>query len=339
MRILITGAAGFIGFYVVQRLLKEENIEVVGLDNLNDYYDVGLKLARLKACGIDPSQMEAKKNITGTLFPHYTFRQTDITDSQDIEQLFAEGKFDYVIHLAAQTGVRYSIENPMLYVQSNMVGFANILEACRHHHIKHLIYASSSSVYGMHNKIPYSETDNVDYPVSLYAATKKSNELMAHAYSHLYQLPATGLRFFTVYGPWGRPDMAPMLFAEAIFAGKPIKLFNGGDMLRDFTFVEDIAEGVFRTITVIPDSAGEHPYYRLFNIGNSAAVDLSAFVSEMERACDRQAIVELYPMQPGDVKETYADTTSLQAQTGYKPSTPLGEGVRRFIDWYKAYYW
>lgn len=337
IRILVTGAAGFIGFHVVKRLLRDSDVEVTGIDNLNDYYDTDLKLNRLHACGIEIKDI-SEAAIASTIYPQYTFYKIDIAETQQMDDLFTAGGFDYVIHLAAQGGVRYSIENPMAYTQSNLVGFTNILECCRHHHIKHLIYASSSSVYGSANKIPYNEEDNVDYPVSFYAATKKSNELMAHVYSHLYQLPTTGLRFFTVYGPWGRPDMAPMLFAQAISEDKPIELFNNGEMLRDFTFVDDIVEGVYRVISLLPDQNDIHPYYRIFNVGNSRPVNLSEFVSAMEKQWGKKAKTELRPMQPGDVKDTFADTALLEKYTGYKPSTTLDEGIKKFIDWYKDYY-
>lgn len=335
MKILITGTAGFIGFHVVQKLVKHEDIYIVGIDNLNDYYDTDLKYARLEECGIERNAIPDNKSVTSYKYPRYTFRKMDIADDKALENLFGEEKFDYVIHLAAQAGVRYSTENPRAYVYSNLLGFTNILECCRYHQIKHLIYASSSSVYGRHNAIPYQETNNVDYPVSFYAATKKSNELMAHSYSHLYQLPTTGLRFFTVYGPWGRPDMAPMLFAKAITEGTPIKLFNNGDMLRDFTFAEDIAEGIVRLINTVPNDKDRHPYYRIFNIGNSRAINLMDFVNIMEKALGKKAIIDMQPMHPGDVKETYADTSLLQEYTGYKPVTNLEEGIYKFVDWYK----
>jgi UDP-glucuronate 4-epimerase len=261
-----------------------------------------------------------------------------LEDREDIEKLFAAEKFDCVCNLAAQAGVRYSIENPHAYVQSNLLGFLNILECCRHNNIKHLVYASSSSVYGNTAKIPFSEQDRVDFPVSLYAATKKANELMAHTYSHLYKLPTTGLRFFTVYGEWGRPDMAPILFAKAITEGKPIKVFNHGDLSRDFTYVDDIVEGIARVLNSIPTENDKQPFYRVFNIGNSSPVPLMDFINTMENALEKKAILEMYPMQAGDVKITYADTSELEKNTHYKPSTSLKNGLEKFAAWYKAYF-
>lgn len=338
MKILVTGAAGFIGFHVVKKLLLLENTEIVGIDNINDYYDVNLKYSRLEICGINRDIISETVTVESKCYPTYHFQKLDVSDKIALCKLFDEHSFDYVIHLAAQAGVRYSIENPDAYVQSNLVGFANILECSRHSNIKHLIYASSSSVYGMNNAIPYSEDDNVDYPVSFYAATKKSNELMAHSYSHLYKLPTTGLRFFTVYGPWGRPDMAPMIFAKAISEGKPIKIFNNGNMMRDFTYIDDIVKGVVKVMITIPDEKDKHPFYRIFNIGNSCAVNLMDFVRTIEKNIGKKAILEMLPMQPGDVKETFADTSLLQEYTNYKPSTALEEGIAHFIEWYIGYY-
>ena len=319
MKVLVTGAAGFIGMHCAARLLARGDA-VVGLDNLNDYYAVSLKEARLAALGARAA---------------FRFERMDIADGPALHALFAREKPDAVLHLAAQAGVRYSLENPAAYVQSNLVGFANVLEACRRHPPRHLVYASSSSVYGSNRKLPWSEADNVDHPVSLYAATKKANELMAHSYSHLFGLPATGLRFFTVYGPWGRPDMSPMLFASAIMEGRPIQVFNHGDMQRDFTYVDDIVEG---TIRVLDRPAGGTPPCEVFNIGNHTPVGLLDYVAAMERALGREAKLELKPMQPGDVKSTYADTTRLAEATGFAPSTPLDEGLARFADWFKRYY-
>jgi len=330
----VTGAAGFIGFHLAERLLSEGN-EVVGLDNINDYYDVRLKYARLKETGIKQDSMEYGKSALSITIPNYRFIRLTLADRLSVEALFAEERFDIVCHLAAQPGVRYSIENPHAYIDSNIVGFMNILECCRHNKIKHLVYASSSSVYGNNDKVPFSEEDRVDYPISLYAATKKANELMAHTYSHLYQLPTTGLRFFTVYGPWGRPDMAPILFAKAIIEGKPIQVFNHGDLSRDFTYIDDIIEGVVRVINHIPDKNNTHPFYQLFNIGNSQPVPLMDFIRTMEEAIGKKAVLEMYPMQQGDVKTTYADTTELGKAVGYKPTTGLKEGVRRFVEWWK----
>jgi len=333
---LVTGTAGFIGFHLARRLAEEGN-EVVGLDNINDYYDVGLKYARLQETGISESQIEYGKLIQSETLEKYRFVKANLEDRKYLESLFITEKFDAVVNLAAQAGVRYSIENPHVYIDSNIVGFMNILECCRHNNIKHLVYASSSSVYGNNSKVPFSEEDRVDYPVSLYAATKKANELMAHTYSHLYQLPTTGLRFFTVYGPWGRPDMAPILFAKAIIKEEPIKVFNYGDLSRDFTYVDDIIEGVVRVINYIPDENAQQPYYRLFNIGNSQPVRLMDFIRGMEVAMGGKAILEMYPMQKGDVKTTYADTAGLEKAIGYKPATELEEGLGKFVGWYKLW--
>ena len=311
MKVLVTGAAGFIGFHLVQRLLGRGD-EVVGLDNLNAYYPVVLKEARL-------AQIDSER---------FRFVRMDLADREALPALFAAEHFDAVVNLAAQAGVRYSVENPWAYVDSNVVGFLNILECCRHYPVRHLVYASSSSVYGGNEKTPFSEEDRVDNPVSLYAATKKADELMAGCYCHLYGLKATGLRFFTVYGPWGRPDMSPMLFASAILAGKPIKVFNHGDMLRDFTYIDDIVEGVVRVLDRVPDR------HEVFNIGCSSPVKLMDFISEMERALGREADKVMLPMQPGDVYQTYADTGKLERELGYKPSVKLREGIGRFVDWY-----
>jgi len=334
MRILVTGAAGFIGYHLVKKLCKETEFEVTGIDNLNDYYEVSLKQSRLTDCGISYYD----KMEQSSCYPLYRFVKMDISNTDQLISLFSEYKFDIVIHLAAQAGVRYSLLNPHSYVLSNLVGFSNILECCRHHNVKHLIYASSSSVYGMNSKIPFSEKDNVDFPVSFYAATKKSNELLAHSYSHLYNLPSTGLRFFTVYGPWGRPDMAPMIFADSIFNGKTIKVFNNGNMLRDFTYIDDIVQGIFLLINNIPASNEEHPFYRIFNIGNSNPLKLMDFIGIMENAIGKKARLQMEPMQPGDVTSTYADTSLLEKFTGYKPSVPVEQGISAFISWYKKYY-
>ena len=329
MKVLVTGAAGFIGFHVSQKLLARGD-EVVGLDNINDYYDVNLKLARL-------AQLEPQ--------PGFTFARIDLVDRPALGALFREHRFAAVINLAAQAGVRYSLENPQAYIDSNIVGFTNILECCRHHDVGHLVYASSSSVYGMNSAMPFSIHDNVDHPISLYAASKKANELMAHTYSHLFGLPTTGLRFFTVYGPWGRPDMALFLFTRAILAGEPIKVFNNGRMRRDFTYIDDIVEGVLRVTdnTAAPNPAwdGANPDpgtstapYRLYNIGNNNPVELSEFIDAIEQALGKQARRELLPMQPGDVAATFADIDDLEADVGYRPATPLREGIGRFVAWY-----
>ena len=311
MKVLVTGAAGFIGFHLVQRLLGRGD-EVVGLDNLSDYYSVALKEARLAQVRSD----------------RFRFVRMDLADRAALPALFAAERFDAVVNLAAQAGVRYSVENPWAYVDSNVVGFLNVLECCRHYPVRHLVYASSSSVYGGNEKTPFSEEDRVDNPVSLYAATKKSDELMAGCYAHLYGIPATGLRLFTVYGPWGRPDMSPMLFASAILAGKPVKVFNHGDMLRDFTYVDDIVEGMVRVLDRVPQK------HEVFNIGCSNPVRLMDFISELERALGREAEKIMLPMQPGDVYQTYADTTKLERELGYKPRVMLREGVDRFVAWY-----
>ncbi len=333
MKILITGAAGFIGMTTSLRLLARGD-EVVGLDNLNDYYDVNLKLNRLKR-----------------LTPHARFRfvKLDVADRPGMAELFAAEMFDRVIHLAAQAGVRYSLQNPHAYVDSNLIGFVNILEGCRHGGVQHLVYASSSSVYGGNTRMPFSEHDSVDHPVSLYAATKKANELMAHTYSHLYGLPTTGLRFFTVYGPWGRPDMALFLFTRAILEGKPIDVFNFGQMQRDFTYVEDIVEGVIRvldrTATVNPaydpleaDPATSSAPYRVFNIGNNSPVPLLDFIACIERVLGKTAEKRLLPLQDGDVPATYANTDALNDWVGFVPATPIDEGIANFVAWYRDYY-
>ncbi|MBW4966821.1 NAD-dependent epimerase [Pseudoalteromonas sp. CR1] len=326
MKYLVTGAAGFIGNFVAERLCIEGH-DVIGLDNLNDYYDPNLKLARLKRI----------KHLT-----NFTFVKMDLADRDGIAQLFATEKFDRVIHLAAQAGVRYSIENPMAYIDSNMVGMATILEGCRHNKVKHLVYASSSSVYGANTKIPFSEEDRVDHPVSLYAATKKSNELMAHTYSHLYSLPTTGLRFFTVYGPWGRPDMAPYLFTDAIANDRPIKVFNNGKMQRDFTYIDDIVEGIVRIQDVIPAANQQaqtegSPFYKLYNIGNNQPVELEIFINCIENALEKKADKQYLPMQDGDVVRTFADVSGLEGEIGFKPNTDLQLGINSFVKWFKKY--
>lgn len=336
MKILVSGAAGFIGFHLTSRLLSEGH-EVVGVDNLNSYYDPTLKLARLAQLGVKTALGNLNESVESVTFPRFQFIEADITDRVFMPALFASEHFDIVVNLAAQAGVRYSIENPFAYVESNIVGFLNILECCRYHQVKHLVYASSSSVYGSNDKIPFAESDNVDLPESLYAATKRSDELMASCYAKLYGIPATGLRFFTVYGPWGRPDMAPMLFANAISSGKPIKLFNGGDMERDFTFVDDIIEGLVRVIATPPDVEKSDRPHAIYNIGNSAPVKLNDFIAEIENQLGCNAERELLPMQAGDVKRTYADTSLLEEQFGYRPSTSLHDGVKVFIEWYKNY--
>jgi UDP-glucuronate 4-epimerase len=335
---LVTGAAGFIGFHLALRLLREGE-RVVGFDSVNDYYDVNLKRSRL---------VELEK-VARSSPGEFRLIEADLADRSAIDQAFAQHRFDRVVHLAAQAGVRYSLTHPRSYVQSNLVGFINILEACRHQQVPHLTYASSSSVYGANRTLPFSVDHNVDHPLSLYAATKKANELMAHSYSHLYQLPTTGLRFFTVYGPWGRPDMALFIFTKAILEGKPIDVFNHGQMRRDFTYIDDIVEGVYRTSETIaapdPKWSGEHPNpatsaapYRIYNIGNSQPVSLDHFISVIEGKLDRRAIRNDLPMQPGDVTATYADIEALEQAVGFRPSTPIEVGIGRFIDWYRDYY-
>lgn len=330
---LVTGAAGFIGYHVASKLLDRGD-KVIGIDNLNDYYSVQLKRDRL-------AQLDGRKG--------FEFRELDIADAASLNKAFSQDHPEVVINLAAQAGVRYSIENPGAYVQSNLVGFANILEGCRHHQVKHLVYASSSSVYGANTKMPFSVHDNVDHPVSLYAASKKANELMAHTYGHLYRLPTTGLRFFTVYGPWGRPDMALFKFTEAILAGRPIDVYNRGQMRRDFTYIDDIVEGVIRTAdhTAKPNSnwSGDLPDpstslapYRLYNIGNNQPVELMHMIEALERSLGFQAQKNMLPIQPGDVPATYANVDDLIADVGFQPKTPIEEGVQKFVDWYRSYH-
>lgn len=321
MKFLVTGAAGFIGNFVAERLC-EEGHDVVGLDNLNDYYDPQLKLDRLK-------RIEH--------FDNFRFIKMDVSDREGIATLFEEEKFQRVIHLAAQAGVRYSIENPMAYIDSNLVGFATILEGCRHNNVEHLMYASSSSVYGANKKIPFSEDDSVDHPVSLYAATKKSNELMAHTYSHLYKLPTIGLRFFTVYGPWGRPDMAPLLFTDAIANGRPIKVFNYGKMQRDFTYIDDIINNIIELINIF-NSDGKITSSQVVNIGNGAPVKLEEFISCLESHLGKSAIKEYVAMQPGDVTSTYSSNKKIISLTNYRFKNNIKEGTKHFCDWYKGYY-
>ncbi|MBT2163192.1 NAD-dependent epimerase [Zobellia barbeyronii] len=336
MKILVTGAAGFIGYHLCEKLLKK-GYEVVGLDNVNDYYDINLKYARLKQLGISQSDAEIfHKKCSGTIYgDKFSFVRMNLEDREALPLLFKEEKIDRVCNLAAQAGVRYSIENPETYIDSNVVGYLNLLECCRHNKVKHLVYASSSSVYGLNEKIPFSTTDNVDHPISLYAATKKSNELMAHTYSHLFNIPTTGLRFFTVYGPWGRPDMALFLFTDAIANGKPIKVFNHGKMERDFTYVDDIVEGVVRTLT---QSVEDRNLYKIYNIGNNNAVKLTDFIEAIENSMGQKAEKELMPMQPGDVERTWADVDDLIRDYDYQPNTSVADGVQNFVDWYKEYY-
>src|SRR6056297_577467 len=345
MNILVTGAAGFIGHFLCLRLLADGH-QVVGIDSINDYYDPRLKYGRLAAAGIDELKIAYGLVVDSSKFSGYRFARLDLTDYDSLDAICSQEHFDVVCNLAAQSGVRYSIENPQAYGDSNLTGFLNILELSRRHEVGHLVYASSSSVYGMNKKMPFSTDDSVDHPVSLYAASKKANELMAHSYSHLYALPTTGLRFFTVYGPWGRPDMAYFLFTDAIMAGRPIKVFNNGRMKRDFTYIDDIVEGVARVIYGGgPKTTGGEPStpmtkapYRIYNIGNGAPVDLMQFIEAIENTLGKTAEKEYLPMQPGDVPATWADTSELERDFGYKPSTPVKEGVRRFVEWYREFY-
>lgn len=333
MKILVTGAAGFIGFHLSRRLLSDGH-QVAGVDNLNDYYDVRLKTDRLDI-------LKANNR--------FAFHEVDLADSDRLTPIFKDTRFDVVVNLAAQAGVRYSLINPNAYVNANLVGFCNILECCRHHGVGHLVFASSSSVYGANTKMPFSTHHNVDHPVSLYAASKKANELMAHTYSHLFKLPCTGLRFFTVYGPWGRPDMALFLFTKAILEGQPIKVFNHGRMRRDFTYIDDIIEGVARVMARIPvpnpdwrsddpDPATSYAPYKIYNIGNNQPVELSDFIAAIEKCLGREAEKDYQDIQPGDVPATYADVDDLIVDVGFKPSTPIETGIARFIEWYRAYY-
>lgn len=347
MKILVTGTAGFIGFHLAKKLL-ERGDEVIGLDNINDYYDVNLKYARLAQLGI--AQEDVQENILAQSRSYnHQFIKADLADSETMNHLFETQKFDAVCNLAAQAGVRYSIENPHAYIQSNVVGFLNILEACRHHGVNNLAYASSSSVYGLNKSQPFKTSDHTDHPVSLYAATKKSNEMMAHTYSHLYGIQTTGLRFFTVYGPWGRPDMAPMLFTDAILNDRAIKVFNHGNMSRDFTYIDDIVEGIIKVIDnpaktnpnwnpEAPTPESSSAPYHIYNIGNNAPVNLMEFISEIETSLGKVSEKNFMEMQDGDVESTYADTTGLINDFNYKPFTPLDEGVHEFVKWFRDFY-
>jgi UDP-glucuronate 4-epimerase len=348
MKLLITGTAGFIGYHLAKRMLARGD-EVVGLDSINDYYDPGLKYARLADCGISEGDIREGALARSAAFPNYRFIKCPLDRKERIDGLFDEEGFDAVCNLAAQAGVRHSLKEPRTYIDSNIVGFLNILEACRRVPVKHLVYASSSSVYGLNASMPFSASQNVDHPVSLYAATKKANELMAHSYSHLFGIPTTGLRFFTVYGPWGRPDMALFLFTKAILAGLPIELNNGGDMKRDFTYVDDIVEGIVRVLdsppsgeaewrAEDPDPARSSAPYRVYNIGRGAPVPLTAFIDALEAALGKKAVRRMMPLPPGDVPATWADTSELERDFGYRPSIGVEIGIGKFVEWYRSFY-
>lgn len=347
-KILLTGAAGFIGFHLTKALLNRGD-QVIGYDNINDYYDVNLKFGRLKELGIERKQVKRHQSILSKRYANFRFIKADLCDREYLYQLFEKEQFDHVINLAAQAGVRYSVENPQAYLDANIQGFLNILEACRYYPVKHLVYASSSSVYGSNSKMPFSVHHHTDHPLSLYAATKKSNEMMAHTYSHLFSIPTTGIRFFTVYGSWGRPDMALFLFANAIWKGEKIRVFNHGEMERDFTYVGDIVKGVIAALdrpaasstdfdTDMPDAGSSNAPYRLYNIGNNKPVKLLDYISALEKAMGQTSDKEFLPMQPGDVKKTYADVQDLINDFNYKPNTPLEKGIGEFVEWFLAYY-
>jgi UDP-glucuronate 4-epimerase len=348
-KILITGTAGFIGFHLVNRLLEVGNFNIVGLDVINDYYDINLKYTRLEQHGIEARDMKEREMQTSSKYANYRFFKADLADYDFIVDFMVKEKFDYVVNLAAQAGVRYSIDNPRAYTHSNIDGFLSILEGSRHSNVKHLVYASTSSVYGLNTQMPLSEKQPTQHPISLYSATKKANELMAHAYSHLFRIPTTGLRFFTVYGPWGRPDMALFLFADAIIKGEPINVFNHGNMIRDFTYVGDIVESILRLVVKPvkesiewdsnePLSDVSSAPYRIFNIGNNNPVQLLAYIEALEKALDKTAIKNMMDIQPGDVPATHADTAALQGYVNFKPQTSVDEGVSDFVEWYKIYY-
>jgi UDP-glucuronate 4-epimerase len=348
MKVLITGSAGFIGFHLANKLL-ERGDSIVGIDNINDYYDINLKYGRLNEAGISRVDADSENLVASNRYLKYRFIKCDLENEEKINELFQDERFDVVVNLAAQAGVRYSLKNPKAYIKSNIEGFMNILEACRHHNVKNLVYASSSSVYGSNTKVPFAVSDNVDHPVSLYAASKKSNELMAHTYSHLFNIPTTGLRFFTVYGPWGRPDMALFLFTKSITEKKPIEVYNYGDMIRDFTYIDDIVTGIIKVIDKpakpnnnwsgeIPDPSTSKAPYQIFNIGNSNPVRLLDFIENIEKELDMTAIKKMMPIQPGDVYKTYADVSELERLFDYKPSTHISTGIKNFIRWYRDFY-
>lgn len=345
-KLLVTGAAGFIGFHLSKRLLQNDAYQVVGLDSINDYYDPGLKLNRLAELGIERSEITSNKKVHKD---NFSFVQANLEDRAFVADFFKQEQFDYVINLAAQAGVRYSLQNPHAYIESNMEGFLNVLEGCRHQKVKHLLYASSSSVYGLNTKMPFAVGDTVDHPVALYGATKKANELFAHSYSYLYNMPVTGLRFFTVYGPWGRPDMALFIFTKNIIEGKPISVYNNGNMRRDFTYVDDIVESLVRLITHVPaanenfdrndpDPATSVAPYQLHNIGNHSPVNLMDFIKIIEQEVGKEAIIQYEPLQPGDIEETYADVEELMKAVDFKPSTSIRQGIKNFTNWYREYY-
>jgi UDP-glucuronate 4-epimerase len=348
VKILVTGTAGFIGFHLAKKLL-ERGDEVVGIDNINDYYDVNLKYARLNELGIDQNSIKENSEVVSTNYSGHKFYKMDLSDNEAMDRLFKTEQFDAVVNLAAQAGVRYSLENPHAYIQSNVVGFLNILEGCRNHGVKNLAYASSSSVYGLNQSQPFKTTDKTEHQVSIYAATKKSNEMMAHTYAHLYGIQATGLRFFTVYGPWGRPDMAPMLFTDAILNDRAIKVFNNGEMSRDFTYIDDIVDGIIKVIdnpanpdpkwnAMNPDISSSSAPYKLYNIGNNAPLPLMTFIETIENTLGKKAKKNFMPMQDGDVVSTYADVGGLIDEFGYKPDTDLADGIGEFVKWYREFY-
>ncbi|MCZ2225003.1 MAG: NAD-dependent epimerase [Chitinophagales bacterium] len=348
MKILITGTAGFIGFHVAEKLVAEKHT-IIGIDSINNYYDVTLKSNRLAEAGFDANLIAYNSKVQSTKHKNYSFVQLQLEDAASLQLLFSIEKFDIVINLAAQAGVRYSLTHPAAYINSNITGFANLLECCRHFNIKHLVFASSSSVYGLNEKIPFGTKDSTNHPASLYAATKKSNELLAHVYSHLFKIPSTGLRFFTVYGPWGRPDMAPFLFTEAIIHNKPIKVFNNGNMMRDFTFIDDVVEVIAKVIhqppkeniewnAKQPDASSSSAPYKIYNIGNNQPASLTDFIACIENATGKKSNKEMLPIQPGDVPITFADVSDLEKDFNYKPYTPLQEGINKFVSWYKTYY-
>lgn len=348
MKVLVTGSAGFIGFHLVKQLIKQGN-EVIGIDNLNDYYDKKLKFDRLSILGINKSNFNYGLELTSLKFVNFKFIKLDLTDKDNLKKLFRKYKFDAVCNLAAQAGVRYSLINPDAYVESNIIGFLNILECCRQERVGHLVYASSSSVYGLNKKMPFSVCDNVDHPISLYAASKKSNELMAHTYSHLFNLPTSGLRFFTVYGPWGRPDMALFLFTKAIIEGKEINIFNNGEMKRDFTYIDDIIGGIIRILDKAPEAnsnwdemepnpSSSRAPYRIYNIGRGSSINLINFIDEIEKNIGIKAKKIYLPMQDGDVYETWADVSELKSEFNYEPQVGYKEGIKKFVNWYKIYY-